>query len=47
MLTAVAANSLTRAVTAFVAGGLAYGLRVGTLLLLSGAAAWGALQAFS
>lgn len=46
VVTAVSANSLTRAVTAFVAGGRAYGLRVGTLLLLSGAAAWGALLVF-
>lgn len=42
VLLAVGANSATRLVTAFVAGGSGYGLRVGTALLLGLGAAWAA-----
>ncbi|MEO8297269.1 MAG: DUF4010 domain-containing protein [Burkholderiales bacterium] len=40
VLASITANSLTRGVTAFVAGGRAYGLRLASCLLLASASAW-------
>lgn len=46
VLAAVTANSVTRSITAFVAGGRAFGLRVAGSLVLSCGAAWALHRAF-
>jgi uncharacterized membrane protein (DUF4010 family) len=40
VLASITANSITRSITAFVAGGRAFGLRLGACLLLATLAAW-------